>query len=68
MTSNDVLELRDVPESVLVLGAGYIAVKFASILSALARGSRSPIAAHCRCVASTTTRAAGSFMRWSGKW
>jgi glutathione reductase (NADPH) len=42
MTSNDVLELRDVPESVLVLGAGYIAVEFASILSGL--GSRVTLA------------------------
>ena len=35
MTSNEVLDLREVPESVLVLGAGYIAVEFASILSGL---------------------------------
>jgi glutathione reductase (NADPH) len=35
MTSNDVLDLREVPESLLVLGAGYIAVEFASILSGL---------------------------------
>ena len=42
MTSNDVLDLREVPESVLVLGAGYIAVEFASILSGL--GSRVTLA------------------------
>ncbi len=42
MTSNEVLELRDVPESLLVLGAGYIAVEFASILSGL--GSRVTLA------------------------
>ncbi len=35
MTSNDVLALREVPESLLVMGAGYIAVEFASILSGL---------------------------------
>jgi glutathione reductase (NADPH) len=35
MTSNDVLNLREVPESLLVLGAGYIAVEFASILAGL---------------------------------
>ena len=38
MTSNEVLALREVPESLLVLGAGYIAVEFASILSGM--GSR----------------------------
>ena len=42
MTSNDVLALREVPESLLVLGAGYIAVEFASILSGL--GSRVTLA------------------------
>ena len=42
MTSNDVLDLREVPESLLVLGAGYIAVEFASIMSGL--GSRVTLA------------------------
>lgn len=42
MTSNDVLALREVPESLLVLGAGYIAVEFASILAGL--GSRVTLA------------------------
>ena len=42
MTSNDVLALREVPESLLVMGAGYIAVEFASILSGL--GSRVTLA------------------------
>jgi glutathione reductase (NADPH) len=42
MTSNDVLDLREVPASLLVLGAGYIAVEFASILAGL--GSRVTIA------------------------
>jgi glutathione reductase (NADPH) len=42
MTSNDVLDLREAPESVLVLGAGYIAVEFASILAGL--GSRVTLA------------------------
>ena len=35
MTSNDVLDLREVPESLLVIGGGYIAVEFASILAAI---------------------------------
>ena len=35
MTSNEVLNLREVPESLLVIGGGYIAVEFASILAAL---------------------------------
>ena len=42
MTSNDVLDLREVPESLLVIGGGYIAVEFASILAAL--GSRVTLA------------------------
>ena len=42
MTSNDVLDLREVPESLMVLGGGYIAVEFASILAAL--GSRVTLA------------------------
>jgi len=33
MTSNEVLDLRDLPASILVLGGGYIAVEFASILA-----------------------------------
>jgi glutathione reductase (NADPH) len=35
MTSDDVLDLRAVPESLLVVGGGYIAVEFASILAGL---------------------------------
>ena len=35
MTSNDVLDLREVPASLLVVGGGYIAVEFASILAGL---------------------------------
>jgi glutathione reductase (NADPH) len=35
MTSNDVLDLREVPASLLVIGGGYIAVEFASILAGL---------------------------------
>jgi len=35
MTSNDVLNLRHVPSSLLVIGGGYIAVEFASILTGL---------------------------------
>ncbi len=42
MTSNEVLDLREVPESLLVLGGGYIAVEFASILAGL--GSRVTLA------------------------
>ncbi len=42
MTSNDVLDLREVPASLLVIGGGYIAVEFASILAAL--GSRVTLA------------------------
>jgi len=42
MTSNEVLDLRELPESLLVIGGGYIAVEFASILSAL--GSRVTLA------------------------
>jgi len=38
MTSNEVLDLRELPASVLVMGGGYIAVEFASILAGL--GSR----------------------------
>lgn len=32
-TSDDILQLRELPKSLLVIGAGYIAVEFASILS-----------------------------------
>ncbi len=35
MTSDDVLDLREVPASLLVIGGGYIAVEFASILAGL---------------------------------
>jgi glutathione reductase (NADPH) len=42
MTSNEVLDLREVPQSLLVIGGGYIAVEFASILAAL--GSRVTLA------------------------
>jgi glutathione reductase (NADPH) len=42
MTSNEVLALREVPESLLVVGAGYIAVEFASILAGM--GSRVTLA------------------------
>ena len=42
MTSDDLLDLREVPESLLVIGGGYIAVEFASILAAL--GSRVTLA------------------------
>src|SRR5262249_36306311 len=35
MTSNEVLDLRELPASVLVMGGGYIAVEFASILAGL---------------------------------
>jgi len=42
MTSNEVLDLREVPETLLVIGGGYIAVEFASILAAL--GSRVTLA------------------------
>jgi glutathione reductase (NADPH) len=35
MTSNEILDLREVPTSLLVLGGGYIAVEFASILAGL---------------------------------
>lgn len=35
MTSNEVLDLRERPESLLVIGGGYIAVEFASILAGL---------------------------------
>jgi len=35
MTSNEVLDLREVPQSLLVIGGGYIAVEFASILAGL---------------------------------
>ncbi len=42
MTSNEVLDLRHTPESLLVVGGGYIAVEFASILAGL--GSRVTLA------------------------
>lgn len=42
MTSNEVLDLRDIPDSLLVIGGGYIAVEFASILAGL--GSRVTLA------------------------
>jgi glutathione reductase (NADPH) len=35
MTSNEVLDLRALPATLLVVGGGYIAVEFASILAAL---------------------------------
>jgi glutathione reductase (NADPH) len=35
MTSDEVLDLRHVPATLLVLGGGYIAVEFASILAGL---------------------------------
>ena len=35
MTSNEVLDMREVPASLLVVGGGYIAVEFASILAGL---------------------------------
>jgi glutathione reductase (NADPH) len=35
MTSNDVLDLKAVPETLLVIGGGFIAVEFASILAGL---------------------------------
>lgn len=35
MTSNEVLDLAEVPESLLVIGGGFIAVEFASILAGL---------------------------------
>jgi glutathione reductase (NADPH) len=35
MTSEEVLDLRELPASLLVIGGGYIAVEFASILAAL---------------------------------
>jgi len=35
MTSNEVLDLRELPESLLVIGGGYVAVEFASILAGL---------------------------------
>jgi len=42
MTSNEVLDLRELPPSLLVIGGGYIAVEFASILAGL--GSRVTLA------------------------
>ena len=42
MTSNEVLDMRELPASVLVIGGGYIAVEFASILAGL--GSRVTLA------------------------
>jgi glutathione reductase (NADPH) len=35
MSSNEVLNLREMPKSLLVIGGGYIAVEFASILAGL---------------------------------
>jgi glutathione reductase (NADPH) len=35
MTSNDVFDLKILPESILIVGAGYIAVEFAGILAGL---------------------------------
>ncbi|MGD9834960.1 MAG: glutathione-disulfide reductase [Piscinibacter sp.] len=35
MTSNEVLDLRELPATLLVVGGGYIAVEFASILTGL---------------------------------
>ncbi len=35
MTSNELLDLRELPSSLLVVGGGYIAVEFASILAGL---------------------------------
>ena len=35
MTSNGILDLREIPESLLVVGAGFIALEFASIMARL---------------------------------
>ena len=35
MTSNELLDLREIPKTLLVIGGGYIAVEFASILASL---------------------------------
>ena len=35
MTSNEILDLREIPPTLLVIGGGYIAVEFASILAGL---------------------------------
>jgi len=35
MTSNELLDLRELPASILVIGGGYIAVEFASILAGM---------------------------------
>ncbi|HTT10035.1 MAG TPA: glutathione-disulfide reductase [Burkholderiaceae bacterium] len=35
MTSNEVLDLRELPASIVVIGGGYVAVEFASILAGL---------------------------------
>jgi glutathione reductase (NADPH) len=35
MTSNEVLDLRELPVSILVIGGGYIALEFASILAGM---------------------------------
>jgi glutathione reductase (NADPH) len=35
MSSNELLDLREVPETLLVIGGGYIAVEFASIMAGL---------------------------------
>jgi len=42
MSSNEVLDLREVPATLLVVGGGYVAVEFASILAGL--GSRVTLA------------------------
>lgn len=42
MTSNEVLDLRELPASIIVIGGGYIAVEFASILAGM--GSRVTLA------------------------
>ena len=38
MSSNELLDLRALPETVLVIGGGYIAVEFASILAGMGAG------------------------------
>src|SRR5471032_744741 len=60
MTSNEVLDLREVPESLLVIGGGYIAVEFASILAALGAQVTLAYRDNSRCAASTPSCAAAS--------
>ncbi len=54
ITSNEVFELETLPERILVIGGGYIAVEFAGVFAAWAAAPPSCTGATSCCAASTT--------------